>query len=96
MTGASPNGDRAVVNGAEQVVSAVPASVPSATGWLIEGSHIFLHIPHWWHPTKGWLPDANEALRFAREIDAAEFAKSMIYGAGGTATEHVFVDGERA
>lgn len=37
MKGASDKSDRAVVNGASEAVSAVPASVPSAKGWPADG-----------------------------------------------------------
>lgn len=59
------------------------------TAWLIEMLHNDAPVPRWWHPRDGWVWDANRAMRFAREIDAADFAQCM-YGAGGKPTEHVW------
>lgn len=49
------------------------------TGWLIEMVEPEENkppVPRWWHPEHGWMWDANKALRFAREIDAADHIKS--------------------
>lgn len=59
-------------------------------GWLIEMAHNDAPVPRWWHPQKGWVWDASEALRFARKSDAEDFAKSSLHGAGGKATEHAW------
>lgn len=61
--------------------------------WLVEMKkppHNPPPIPRWWHPGHGWMWDANHALRFAREVDATDYIKSL--GLNAKATEHVFVD----
>ncbi|CDX26740.1 hypothetical protein MPL3356_60528 [Mesorhizobium plurifarium] len=58
--------------------------------WLIEMTNNDAPTARWWHPKEGWVWDANKALRFARQIDAEDFAKCM-YASGGKATEHVFL-----
>ncbi len=47
-------------------------------------------VPRWWHPEHGWMWDANKALRFAREQDAADYIKWQ-RGLNGKATEHKWV-----
>lgn len=50
--------------------------------------------PQWWHPEHGWMWDANKALRFAREQDAAAYIKHGKTGGSwlrGKPTEHVFI-----
>lgn len=63
------------------------------TSWLIEANwpeHNRPPTPQWWHPKHGWTWDADRALRFAREIDAADYVASQAF-LSGKATEHVFL-----
>jgi hypothetical protein len=60
--------------------------------WLIEMSEPDENrspSPRWWHPEHGWMWDANNALRFAREIDAADYIKSQRC-LPGKPTEHLW------
>lgn len=62
-------------------------------GWLvemIEPDDNKSPSPRWWHPAHGWVWDANKALRFARQIDAADYIKSQACLHGKT-TEHMWI-----
>ncbi len=54
-------------------------------GWLIERGDSTTNGPIWWTGTTvgnrigPWSPDANEAVRFCREQDAATVAASMLF-----------------
>ncbi len=68
------------------------------TAWLIEmiePEDNKAPYPRWWHPETGWTWDANNALRFAREIDAADYMKRpSVLGTRwlyGKPTEHQFI-----
>jgi hypothetical protein len=64
------------------------------SGWLVEMVEPPENkppIPRWWHPEHGWMWDANKAIRFARERDAADYILHS-RGLHGKPTEHVFIN----
>lgn len=66
----------------------------STAGWLVERPQRPNAHPTWWHPQGGWLIEATDALRFARKEDANAYIKSMRFGEGCIATEHVWFSGK--
>lgn len=67
--------------------------VEAAPVWLIEMIHNDAPIPRWWNPApnKGWVWDANDAIRFAREQDARDYLDGQRLKIGGRPTEHKFL-----
>lgn len=59
-------------------------------GWLVEWPQSKNNHARWWHPEHGWCIDANDAIRFMRKEDAEAYIKSMRFGDGRVATEHVW------
>lgn len=64
------------------------------TGWLIEMNHNTAPIPRYWNPApdKGWMWDANEAIRFSRKQDAQDYLAGH-RGLSGKAVEHKWIRG---
>lgn len=68
-------------------------------GWLIEQK--FNGRGVWWRGIldsgRDWTTDANEAVRFARKIDAERVLRSGVMGVfwkGAAATDHLWDDGD--
>jgi hypothetical protein len=63
----------------------------TTTAWLVEWPEDDNVPVRWWNPGTGWMRDANKALWFARERDAAVFIAAGNWTAGIKPTEHVFI-----
>lgn len=64
------------------------------TCWLIEMANNDAPMPRYWNPSKfkkGWVWDANEAIRFCREQDARDFLDGQRL-LSGKPVEHVFIE----
>jgi hypothetical protein len=59
-------------------------------GWLIEWPEDETVPARWWNPATGWMRDANKAMRFARECDAADYVAANTFVTSVRPTEHVF------
>lgn len=62
--------------------------------WLIEMVNNDAPTPRYWNPSKfkkGWVWDANEAIRFCREQDARDFLDGQSMALPGKPVEHVFL-----
>jgi hypothetical protein len=60
-------------------------------GWLIEWPEDDNVPVRWWNPATGWVRDANNAMRFCRERDAADYIAAGHWAAGMKPTEHIFL-----
>lgn len=64
---------------------------PAQSSWLIEWPEDDNVPVRWWNPATGWMRDANKAVHFCREQDAADYIASGNWAAVVKPTEHVFV-----
>lgn len=64
-----------------------------SSAWLIEMNQNTAPIPRYWNPApnKGWVWNANEAIRFSRECDARDYLDGQSMPLGGKPTEHKFI-----
>lgn len=61
------------------------------TAWLVEWPEDDNVPVRWWNPATGWMRDANKALWFVRESDAADYIAAGHWVTGVKPTEHGFV-----
>lgn len=62
--------------------------------WLIEMLHNDAPMPRYWNPSrhkKGWVWDANDAIRFVRQQDAQDYLDGEQCRLSGKTVEHVFL-----
>lgn len=62
----------------------------ATTFWLIERPSWIGGRPHWWHPSRGWVPDVNDAIQFARQQDAEDIRKATCTD-NEVVTEHMWM-----
>lgn len=72
---------KAIADSLDEISAALTARFAEHLGdsaWLVEMiANDDAPAPRWWHPEHGWTFDANKALRFAREQDAADYIKAQ-------------------
>lgn len=62
------------------------------TAWLIEMKDYVHPVPAWWGGARyGWRHDANEAVRFCRQVDAERVIESMPWRYMAIATQHSWI-----
>jgi hypothetical protein len=68
------------------------AQASRETGWLVEWPEDDNVSTRWWNPNTGWMRDANKAMRFCRECDAADYINGSGHSTANVKpTEHVFL-----
>jgi hypothetical protein len=68
------------------------AQAPRETGWLVEWPEDDNVPVRWWNPNIGWMRDANKAMRFCRECDAADYINGTGHWTSNVKpTEHIFL-----